>query len=136
MAQVVRWVVVAICGLGLVAAASAHNNPGFREVWLLSVEVLAAPLQADRHAYSEPFAFDLPKKSIELIWRIDGEDVDRITFSVAKDGEVVAQDLTNGANSRIMRGEGYVIVDVTGTKKPFTLQVFANVIDRLTPPES
>lgn len=127
MARLARWLVLAISGLGLVAAASAHNNPGFREVWLLSIEVLAAP---DQNAYSEPFTFDLPKKTIELIWRIDGADAHAITFSVAKDGEVVAHGLTNGANSRVMRGEGYVIVDVAGAKGAFTLEVFANVIDR------
>jgi hypothetical protein len=127
MARLARWLVLAISGLGLAASANARDNPGFREVWLLSIEVLAAP---DRNAYSEPFAFELPNKTIELIWRIDGAGAAGITFSVAKDGVVVAPGLTNGASSRVMRGGGYGIVGVGGAGGAFSLQVFASVIDR------
>jgi hypothetical protein len=111
--------------------AAAHNNPSFKEVHLLTLEVAKAPVEGD--AYSKPFALELPKKTIELIWRVAGSDADGIRFSVAKDGVVVADDLASGDTSNILKGNGYRIVAVEGADGPFELQVFANVIDRSSP---
>jgi hypothetical protein len=111
--------------------AAAHNNPSFKEVHLLTLEVAKAPLEGD--IYSEPFALELPKKTIELIWRIAGAKADGVRFSVAKDAKVVAEGLASGDTSNILKGEGYRIVAVEGAGGPFELQVFANVIDRSRP---
>ena len=111
--------------------ASAHNNPSFKEVHLLTLEVAKEPLVGDAH--SEPFALELPKKTIELIWRVAGAKAGGIRFAVAKDGKVMADDLASGDTSNILKGEGYRIVAVEGADGPFELQVFANVIDRSRP---
>jgi hypothetical protein len=111
--------------------AAAHNNPSFKEVHPLTLEVAKAPLEGDAH--SEPFALELPKKTIELIWRVAGAKADGIRFAVAKDGKVVADGLASGDTSNILKGEGYRIVAVQGADRPFELQVFANVIDRSRP---
>jgi hypothetical protein len=111
--------------------AAAHNNPSFKEVHLLTLEVAKAPLEGDAH--SEPFALELPRKTIELIWRVEGAKADGIRFAVAKDGKVVAEGLASGDTSNILKGGGYRIVAVKGAGGPFELQVSANVIDRSSP---
>ena len=110
--------------------ASAHNNPNFREELLLTLEVTAEPLAAGSPAHSEPFELDLPARTIELIWRIDGPAAEGITFSVMQDAEVVAERLGDGSVSRLLRGNGLVIAQVSGANGPFTLEIHANVIDR------
>lgn len=123
------WLIVLACAGGLFAPqVVAHNNPSFKEVHLVTLKVAKAPLEGDAH--SEPFALELPKGTVELIWRIAGEDAGAIRFSVASGGEVVAEDLASGGTSNILKGEGYRIVAVEGAAGAFELQVFANVIDR------
>lgn len=115
--------------------ASAHNNPGFKEVLLLTIDVSDQPLaDAAMAAHSEPFSLDLPKKTIELIWRIVEEDAaavgDGLVFAVAQGDKLHAEGLTDGANSRILRGGDVRIVNVEGVSAPFRIDIFANVIDR------
>jgi hypothetical protein len=134
MASLCRRTLLAVLASAAGASAipaAAHNNPSFKEVRLLVLEVAKAPVEDD--AYSEPFTLDLPKKTVELIWRVPGTDVGDIRFSVARDGEMVAEDLASGDTSNIMKGGGYRIVAVKGARGPFELQVFANVIDRSRP---
>lgn len=123
-------VLASAAGLSALPAA-AHNNPRFKEVHLLTLQVAKAPLEG--HVHSEPFALELPKKAVELIWRVAGEDATDIRFSVARHGEVVAENLASGDTSNILKGGGYRIVGVQGADGPFELQVFANVIDRSSP---
>jgi len=121
-------------GTGIV---SAHNNPGFKEVLLMTIEVTSEPmLDASRAVHSEAFNVDLPKKTIELIWRIDDGAVEGITFGVAQGETLHAEGLVDGANSRILRGGDVRIVDVQGASGPFSIGVYANVIDRSKPAES
>jgi hypothetical protein len=110
--------------------ASAHNNPNFREELLLTLDVSAEPLAAGSPAHSEPFELDLPARTVELIWRIDGPAAQDITFSVLQDAEVVAEGLGDGSVSRLLRGNGLVIAQVSGADGPFTVEIHANVIDR------
>ena len=111
--------------------AWAHNNPGFKEVLLLTIDVTAEPMAEDPFTiHSEPFSLDLPKKTIELIWRITDSAGDGVTFGVIQGDAPHAEGLIDGANSRILRGGEIRIVDVEGAKGPFSIDVYANVIDR------
>lgn len=111
--------------------AQAHNNPGFKEVLLLRIEVAAEPLsEGPFAAHSEAFSLDLPKKSIELIWRVVEGTGEGVTFGVAQGDALHAEGLIDGANSRIVRGDDVRIVDVAGASQPFSIEVYANVIDR------
>jgi len=125
--------------LGLLAAATvvgvwagaglAHNNPDFKEVLLTTVEVAATPDAEGAH--SAPFAIaEWPPKTIEFVWRVQGAEAADVTFAVARAGEVVAEGLTDEARSNRFDGEEMTIVDVAGASAPFTLEVYANVIDR------
>ncbi len=117
--------------------ANAHNNPKFKEVLLMTVDVGHQPLaDAALEPHSIVFSLDLPKKTIELIWRIVSEDGDGITFAVAQGDKMHAESLTNGASSRILRGDDIRIVNVEGANAPFRVEVFANVIDRSKKSES
>lgn len=124
-----------LCGATLPFATlvRAHNNPGFKEVLLLTIDVTSEPVAAEPFAsYSAPFGLDLPKKTIELIWRVADGAGANVTFSVAKGDVLHAEGLTDGANSRILRGDDIRIVDVAGATGPFSISVYANVIDRST----
>ncbi len=116
---------------------TAHNNPGFKEVLLMTIDVMPEPIGDTAFAvHSEAFSVDLPKKTIELIWRLaDGAD-DGVTFSVAQGDNLHAEGLTDGANSRVLRGDDVRIVDVRGASGPFSIEVYANVIDRSKPADS
>lgn len=117
--------------------AKAHNNPGFKEVPLLRIEVAVEPLSDGPFAtHSEAFSLDLPKKSIELIWRLVEGAGEGVTFGVAKGDSVHAEGLSDGANSRILRGDDIRIIDVKGTAGPFMIEIYANVIDRSKPADS
>lgn len=112
----------------------AHNNPGFKEVLLLTIEVSAEPVTEEPlSAHSEPFSLDLPKKTIELIWRVSDGAAETINFSVAQGDALHAEGLTDGANSRILRGGDVRIVEVGGATGPFSIEIYANVIDRSNP---
>lgn len=120
-----------ISWVGGVDLAKAHNNPGFKEVLLTTIEVSDQSL--DGYAvktFSEPFALDLPKKTIELIWRIKDDAGDEVTFTVAQGDTVHAEGLADGSNSRILRDDDVRIVDVVGAAATFTIEIYANVIDR------
>ena len=115
----------------------AHNNPGFKEVLLLRIEIATEPLSEGAFAtYSEAFGLDLPKKSIELIWRVVEGTGESITFGVAKGDSIHADGLADGANSRILRGDDIRIINVAGAAEPFTIEIYANVIDRSKPADS
>ena len=111
--------------------ARSHNNPTFKEVLLLTIEVTAEPV-ADQSfkAYSEPFDLNLPKKTIELVWRVKGGASSEITFAVAKGDKLHASELVDGAKSRILKGGDIRIVNLEGTASPFQIEIYANVIDR------
>lgn len=111
--------------------AKAHNNPGFKEVLLITIDVNDQPLSEDAlQHYSEAFSLDLPKKTIELIWKIADDTGEGITFAVAQGDKLHAEGLTSGTNSRILRGGDIRVVNVEGASAPFRLEIFANVIDR------
>ncbi len=115
----------------------AHNNPGFKEVLLLTIEVTAEPLSEGAFAvHSEAFSLDLPKKTIELIWKIADGAGDTVTFAVAQGDALHAEGLADGANSRVVRGDDIRIADVAGASGPFSIEIYANVIDRSKPAES
>lgn len=111
--------------------ARAHNNPGFKEVLLITIDVNDQPLaEGAAPSHSEAFSLDLPKKTIELIWRIAEDEGEGVVFAVAQGEKLHAEGLMNGANSRILRGGDIRVVNVEGASAPFRLEIFANVIDR------
>jgi len=128
------WPIFLALGLSLALegdAAKAHNNPGFKEVLLITVDVSDQPLApGPLPVHSEAFDLDLPKKTIELIWRVEGLAGEAVVFAVAQADTLHAEGLTDGANSRILRGGDIHIVNVEGARAPFRLKVIANVIDR------
>lgn len=115
-------------GLLLLAAlAQAHNNPTFREDLLLSIVVNAAP--NDVGAHSEPFSLAWEKKTVQLIWRVkDGPS--EVRFSIAQNGAEAATDLSHEALSPRLKGDGFTVVNVSGAEVPFTLEIYAKVLDR------
>ena len=139
-----RWYLGALSVASLFFLASsfpmmvnAHNNPGFKEVLLMTIEVEPAPIADTPFAvHSEAFSVELPKKTIELIWRFADGAVDGVTFSIAQGDNLHAEGLIDGANSRILRGGDVRVVDVRGASKPFSIEIYANVIDRSKPAES
>ncbi len=123
--------ILASAMISVVQITEAHNNPGFKEVPLLRIDVATEPLSEGAFAtYSEAFSLDLPKKSIELIWRVVEGEGEGVTFGVGKGDSVHAEGLTDGANSRILRGADIRIINVAGAAGPFTIEIYANVIDR------
>ncbi len=111
--------------------AKAHNNPKFKEVLLISIDVNHQPLEGNTAQFhSEAFSLDLPKKTIELIWKITDGGAEDVVFAVAQAGKLHAEGLTSGANSRVLRGGDIRIIDVEGADAPFQLEIFANIIDR------
>lgn len=120
-----------------VQPADAHNNPGFKEVLLLRIEVAAEPLSEGAFdVHSEAFSLDLPKKTIELIWRVVEGGGEGVTFGVAQGDSMHADGLTDGANSRILRGDDIRIIGVEGASGALAIEVYANVIDRSNPADS
>jgi hypothetical protein len=135
------WVFLAMALVGMLIAGTgapkAHNNPGFKEVLLTTIEVTAEPIETGAlAAHSQAFSLDLPKKTIELIWRVAGEGADGVGFSIAQGDALHAEGLHDGGNCRILRGGDIRIVDVTGASGPFSIEVYANVIDRSKPADS
>lgn len=138
-----RWALFALAfcfyPMSNVDMVKAHNNPGFKEVLLITIDVADQPLAGHpTGAHSEPFSLDLPKKTIELIWRIDDAEIagKGVTFAVAQGDAVHADSLEDGSNSRILRGDDIRIIKVAGAAAPFRIQIFANVIDRSKPADS
>ncbi|MEM7043265.1 MAG: hypothetical protein AAF543_10695 [Pseudomonadota bacterium] len=116
-----------------IVSSEAHNNPNFREVLLVTVDVRAeAIVEGAIAAHSEPFTLDLPKKTIELVWRVAEGNADGVTFGVAQGDALHAEGLVDGANSRILKGGNIRIVNVTGSSGAFSIEIYANVIDRST----
>ncbi len=103
----------------------------------MTIDVNDQPLPgvASKH-HSEAFRLDLPKKTIELIWRIAGDHGEGVVFAVAQGDKLHAEGLTSGGSSRILRGDDIRIVNVEGASIPFRLEIFANVIDRSKKAES
>ena len=125
------WPVAII--LTMVAASSyAHNNPTFREDVLLTVEV-DNTAGAD-NSHSKPFALQWPKKTVQLVWEIEGDNADAIRFSVLQQGEEVLTDVASGDRTTRLKGDGIVITNVTGATAPFTMKVLARVLDRSAKP--
>ena len=133
-----RWLILlpvtlVLCSPWILQAdrAKAHNNPGFREVLLITVDVNDQPLSENIfQTYSEAFSLDLPKKTIELIWKITDDGGEKVVFAVAQGEKLHAEGLISGANSRVLRGGDIRIVNVEGASAPFRLEIYANVIDR------
>src|SRR4051794_33621400 len=69
--------------------AFAHNNPQFTETLLQTVSV-KVPATGAELASSEPFQLEFPPRTIEMIWKVEGEKADAVSFSVEADGKTVA----------------------------------------------
>lgn len=114
-------------GLGLLAwPASAHNNPTFKEVGVLAIDVAAAP-RDETGAYSEPFEIVPPKRTVELVWRIPTAAPGELRFALMQGDQVIADDLANGATSRVVRGPGFTIARVRQADTAFRLELFATL---------
>ena len=104
----------------LFSFAQAHNNPTLIEQPLAQIQVNPANEPA-----SEPFTIDLPKRAIQLIWRVAGAD--EASFAVQQNGAEVAADLKHEGTSGRLQGEGFTIAGVSGASAPFTVQIIAKV---------
>lgn len=120
-----------LLALGVSAPAIlAHNNPSFREELFQAVEVGDRPVTAGAAEPTAPFALSPPRRTVELVWRVDAPAKDTITFAVAQGDETVVDGIRDGTVSRLLRGDGFAIVDVNGAAARFTVRIYANVIDR------
>jgi hypothetical protein len=116
-------------GLGLLAwPARAHNNPNFTLVSLLAVDVAATPLEGGE-AFTAPFELAPPKRTVELLWRVPAAAPADLRFALLRNGEVVADDLRDGATSRLFRGEGFAIGRVRPAQTEFRLELFASIAE-------
>lgn len=111
-------------GAALPRLARAHNNPTFKEELILTIEVQPKPL-GDDGRHSQTFALDLPKGTIELIWRLAEGKAE--AFSIARGGEVVLAGITPGKNTSLVRGADLAVVQVKGAEGPLKLAVYANI---------
>jgi len=113
--------------LAIGPAAFAHNNPEIQETLIQTVPV-EVPANGAEVASSEPFQVDLPPRTIEMVWKVEGEKADDVRFSVEADGKTVAADVHHGkVTPRIKTGK-YRLVDIKGVSSPLKIEVFANVI--------
>jgi len=124
--------VALVAGVAISVPGLAHNNPRFKEVFIRSVPLAAQPVDAETRAFTEPFDVVLPERSAELVWHVKSAHPDRVSFSVAVDGKIVAEKVTDGKSSPIThRGTLKVtIIDVAGAEGETSLDVYANVIER------
>ncbi len=124
---------VAIILMMLASLSFAHNNPTFREDVLLTLEV--ANNVGDDGTHSKSFALEWPKKTVQLVWEIEGDSADAIRFSVVQQGKEVLTDVASGDRTTRLKGDGLVITKVTGASAPFEMKVLARVLDRSVKPK-
>ena len=121
-------------GLMLAAAtpglAHAHNNPTFKMVGVVEVEVAATADETG--AFSPKFDLTLPKGSVQLHYEVAAKDQRQARFSIASEEKVLAEGLAHEGKTKPLRGESLRIVDVTGATAVFTLRIVAEVMVRAT----
>jgi hypothetical protein len=108
-------------------AALGHNNPQIEETLIQTVAIEAPPAAAEP-ASSPPFELTYPPRTIELVWKVMGEKVDAVQFSVEADGKTVAADVHHGQTTPRVKAGQFRLVDVKGASFPLKVEVFANVI--------
>src|SRR3712207_591285 len=91
-------------------AALAHNNPQIKETLLQTVAIQAAAEPAS----SEPFDLSPPPRTVEMVWKVEGEKADAVRFSVEGDGKTVATDVHDGKVTPRMKAGRYRLVDIKG----------------------
>jgi len=109
--------------------AFAHNNPQFTETLLQTVSV-EVPATGAELASSEPFQLEFPPRTIEMIWKVEGEKADAVSFSVEADGKTVATDVHHGKVTPRIKAGQYRLVDIKGVSTPLKIGVFANVMEK------
>jgi hypothetical protein len=102
--------------------ALAHNNPTMSEQPLLEIAVTPAP----GGPASTPFAIVPPAGTVQLAWHV-AEAASGLRFAVAQAGSVVLPGLAPGKVTRLVKGDGFTIVDVVEAAGPFTLRLVAVV---------
>ena len=103
----------------LSTGALAHNNPTLVEQSITHIQVTP-----DTTA-SAPFSLHLPKRAIQLIWRIQGAD--GASFTLQQNGSSIATDLQHETTTGRLQGDGFTITDVQAASGPFTVEVIAKV---------
>ncbi|WP_158045309.1 hypothetical protein [Skermanella pratensis] len=123
-----RWGIGAALAVSVALgpAALAHNNPQIKETLLQTVTVEAAAEPAS----SEPFDLSPPPRTVEMVWKIEGDKADAVRFSVEADGKTVATDVHHGKVTPRIKAGQYRLVDITGASAPLKIGVFANVMEK------
>jgi hypothetical protein len=113
---------IAICFAALQAAA--HGDPELEEHSVLKVHVV----RGGAGLSSLEFDLVLPKMTVELLWRVNSNDRDAITFSVLSGETAVLKGLRNESKSRTPKLKRLAIGNVVGTNKPFVVEVIAHTV--------
>jgi hypothetical protein len=106
--------------------AVAHNNPQMQETLIQTVS-FETPKTAEP-ATSEPFQLTLPPRTIELVWKVTGDKVESVRFTVEADGKTVATDVHHGQVTPLVKAGQFRLVDIRGASSPIKIEVFANVM--------
>ncbi|RAH96747.1 hypothetical protein DLJ53_31275 [Acuticoccus sediminis] len=110
-----------------IPAVQAHNNPSFREDLIATVPVTCG---ADGCQDSAAFALTWEPKTVQLIWRVEGDPGAKAHFAVAQDGKTLAETVADGDATGRFEGKGIQIVGAAGFDANFTVKVYAKVLDR------
>jgi hypothetical protein len=106
--------------------AAAHNNPQMQETLIQTVS-FETPKTAEP-VTSELFQLTLPPRTIELVWKVTGDKVESVRFTVVADGKTVANDVHHGQVTPLIKAGQFRLVDIRGASSPFKIEVFANVM--------
>lgn len=106
--------------------ASSHNNPKFINKLLSTVEVKPTSGKS-----SEEFKVDAPKETVRIVWNVESDNKENITFSIKQGEETIAKDLRDGSESLLdlISGKNLIVADVSGTDSEFKLNISARVIE-------
>jgi hypothetical protein len=108
--------------------AVAHGDPEMEETRVLTVTVTKDPKSGDLSLSSQPFRLVVPSNTVEILWRVDSGQKDSITFSLLSGDRVLAAGLRNESKSRIPKADNLTIGNVSGSEKPFLIEIYVHTV--------
>ncbi len=113
-----------MCLLIFPGLAMSHNNPEFTNKLISSVEINPS------EAANTEFKIDPEKEAVRIVWKINDDNKDNITFSINQGNEVIAKDIHDGSETvpDLVTGKNLSLTNIQGTESPFKLDILARVI--------
>jgi hypothetical protein len=106
----------------------AHGDPEIHEQRLLTVAVSRDSGRGSAGLFSEGFQLVVPPYTVELLWRVDSSEKEKIAFSVLSESTVLLAGLKDGSRSRIPKADRLMIGNVSGGNDPFVVEIYAHTI--------